>query len=110
MRIDSIVLASRTVTVALEHIDGVRRRPTRGMRTAREAYADMPAADDLVERAAFYAETHCAIEAAVKGLKSERERRLAERRAILDALERHVVLTQTRGRRTPLVAKEEGVS
>jgi hypothetical protein len=110
VRIDSIVLASRTVAVALDYIDGVRRRPTRDMRTAREAYAEMPAADAMVDRTAFYAETCCAIRAAVEGWESGREQRLAERQAILNALERYGVLTQTRGRRAQPLAKEEGVS
>jgi hypothetical protein len=80
------------------------------MRTAREAYAEMPAADAMVDRTAFYAETCCAIRAAVEGWESGREQRLAERQAILNALERYGVLTQTRGRRAQPLAKEEGVS
>jgi hypothetical protein len=70
----------------------------------------MPAADTLLDRAAFYAQTRCAIAAAVEGLEYERDKRLAERQAILNALERHEVLTQTRGRRSMRLAKEEGVS
>jgi hypothetical protein len=97
-RIQSISEVAMLVLGALDHIDGSIPRVTRGNKTAREAYRDLPAAQAVVNRTALYREAHCAIAEAVQGCRSARERRLAERRAILATLERHGVITQTRGR------------
>ena len=109
-RIDSLVLANATMLVALQHIDGVRRRPTRGMRTAREAYAALPPALARIDRPRFYESTDCAMRAAVESSTSERQGRLAAREVVLQALERNGLVTRTRGRGPLLRAIAEGVS
>jgi hypothetical protein len=86
------------VVHALDKIDGARPRATRGWRTAREAYAALPSAETLVERRQFAAATRCAIDQAVQDCKTARERRLAEREAILTSMECSGLITRTRGR------------
>jgi hypothetical protein len=99
---NSIVLDVRELPTlllkALDRIDGTIPRATRGWRTAREAWREMPCAERLVDRADLRAEVACAIREAVRGCCSWRERRLAKRRAILAVLERHGLVTSTRGR------------
>lgn len=97
-RIPSVGLAAAAILVALDQIDGATPRPSRGDRTAREAYEELPAADALVDRAEFAREAHCAITEAVQGCRTARERRLAERKALLATLERYGLVKQTRGR------------
>jgi hypothetical protein len=76
-----------------------RVRPSRGARTAAELDRILPRAEDLVDRARFYAAACAAIQAAVQGNDNPRARRRAEREAILCTLERFGLVTRTRGRR-----------
>jgi hypothetical protein len=98
---DTIVLDLRELPTlllkALDRIDGLIPRATRGWRTAREAWREMPC-ERLVDRPIIRREAACAIREAVQGCCSWRERRLAKRRAILAVLERHGLVTSTRGR------------
>jgi hypothetical protein len=95
---------------ALDLIDGGIPRSTRGWLTARDAYNALPAAQDLVDRAGFVQEAHCAIREAVQDCHSWREERLATREAILQVLERHGMVTRTRGRPSHCDAKADRVS
>lgn len=103
--VTSLRAVARAIEGALTRIDGLLPRPTRGWRTARQAYAELPCAERLVDRDRFAAEAHCAIAAAVQDCRTARQRRLAERRAVLATLERHELITQHRGR-TPSRASE----
>ncbi|HEX6241506.1 MAG TPA: hypothetical protein VFZ61_11450 [Polyangiales bacterium] len=109
-RIPSVGMAAAAILVALDQIDGATPRTSRGERTAREAYEELPVADALVDRAAFVREAHCAISQAVQGCRSARERRLAERKALLATLERYGLVTQTRGRMPQPDGKPERLS
>jgi hypothetical protein len=96
--------------LALDLIDGAIPRSTRGWQTAREAYNALPAAQALVDRAAFVQEAHCAIRRAVRDCRSWREERLAAREAILQVLEQHGMVTRTRGRPPHCDAEPDTVS
>jgi len=80
-------------------LDGRRLRPTRGWRTAVDFDRASPSWDTLVRREVFYREGTCAIQRAVLDSNTGRERRRAEREAILATLERFSVITRTRGGR-----------
>jgi hypothetical protein len=109
-RINSVSETAAAVLEALEHLDGVVLRPTRGERTAREVYAALPAAETLVDRAELFDAAHCAIAEAVEGCRTARERRLAERKALLATLERYELITQTRGPMPQPGRGAEGIS
>jgi hypothetical protein len=104
--VSGVVLA---VERALDRIDGLRPRPTRDWRTARQAYAELPSAERLVDRARFAAAARCAIQEAVQDCRTARQRRLAERQAILATLERFQLITRNRGRAPCRTANAEHV-
>jgi hypothetical protein len=54
-------------------------------------------------------EAHCAVAKAVQGSRTWKQRRLAEREAILMALERNGLVTRTRGRQLRDGAKPDDV-
>ncbi len=66
-------------------------------RTAAEEAAALPVAETLVDRAKFFEETCTAIADAVQDCTSARAVRHAERKAILQTLARHSLITITRG-------------
>lgn len=109
-RIRSVPAVAVAVLDALDHIDGEKLRTSREDRTAREAYQELPSAQGLVDREQLYREAHCAIAEAVQGCRTARERRLAERKALLATLERYGLITQTRGRTPRRAGKAEGLS
>ena len=82
---------------AVEDLDGKRPLPTRGMRTAVAVDGAMPRWYSRVDRKAFYEAVRCAVREAVQGCPNDRERRKAEREAILCVLEDFALLFRTRG-------------
>lgn len=98
------------LVLALDRIDGVIPRATRGWRPAREAYRDLPPAEALVARERFYSAARCAIDEAVQDSRGSRQRRLDERRAILTTMECFGLIKRTRGREPRKATKPEGVS
>jgi hypothetical protein len=108
--LDSTLDAARRLAGAAERLDRYRPRPSRGWRTAREAYRDLAPASALVDRQAFRRAVACAIEDAVRGCDQPRARRLAEREAVLETMERFGLITRTRGRAIRTLRKPEGVS
>lgn len=108
--IPGIEEAAIDVRRAFDRIDGRIPRATRAWMTAREAYAALPGAQALVDRDALVQATDCAIREAVQDCCSARERRLAEREAILKTLEHFELIERTRGRAKNPTAKAEGIS
>jgi hypothetical protein len=97
------VLKTAGAWLGLRLSDGIRylnERLQRGVlkgRTATEEAAALPVAETLVDRAKFFEETCAAIATAVQDCTSARAARLAERKAILQTLARHSLITITRG-------------
>ena len=110
VRVQDACTAAQDIARALERIDGARPRATRGWKTARKAYADLPRADACVERASFVNDVHCAIREAVQDCETARARRIAEREAILTCMEHAELITRNRGRAPCDNAIEESVS
>ena len=108
-RVTDLDAAANRVVQALQRIDGARPRPSRGWKTARVAYAELPAAQALADRGRFLEEARCAIQGAVQDCRTARQRRLAERRAILTTLVDFGLIEQTRGRTPRDAAKAEDV-
>lgn len=82
---------------ARDQLDGARRRVTRGGRTAREHDALTPSWEARIDRWSFYDDTACAIREAVLRCRNTRDRRRAERDAILRVLESYRAIEMTRG-------------
>ncbi len=89
---------------------GGRLRATRGWKTARQADAALPEATARVSRTRFWNAARCAIAMAVQHYRTVRERRLAERQAILKTLECYNLLQRTRGPAPNRPVKSEVVS
>ena len=89
--------ALRGLVKAVERLDHARPRRSRGWLTAAQYDAALPPATRLVGRKRFYAACCCAIRKAVLDCDSPRERRRAERNAILKALERFGLINMTGG-------------
>jgi len=82
---------------ARQTLDHHRLRRTRGWNTAADYDLGLTPAAGVISRAVFY-ETACqAIARAVEGLDRARERRRAEREAILATLQSFKVITRSRG-------------
>jgi hypothetical protein len=87
---------------ALRRIDEGRLRSSRGWRTAAELDRDLPRAEDLVPREAFYAQARSAMREAVLGLTDPKAIRCAEQEAIWSTIERYGLARRHVGlRRTP---------
>jgi len=108
--IDSPMSAAGALIDAVERIDCHRPRATRGWQTAHQAYAALPPADNLCDRQRLVLAVTCAIDEALQDCTSPRERRLAERQAILRTMERFDLITRTRGCTPNKPEKPEGVS
>lgn len=89
--------AAAAVAVAVEAVNGRRPVATRGWRTPEAVDTETPRWYPAVDRTAFYAAACRAIREAVQGCKSDRERRKAEREAILRTLEDFALIERTRG-------------
>jgi transposase InsO family protein len=88
----------RLATTALR-LNRERRRRSRGYRTAAELDDALPRADQVVDRAAFYAEARARAQAARLGARSARDARARERRALFDILIEHGLATRRMGAR-----------
>jgi transposase InsO family protein len=87
------------VLQALQRIDHVRPRPTRGGLTAAAADGCLPSWRLRVSRERFYATARCAHRLAVLDCPAGRARLRAEREAVMRALERFELIQRTRGGR-----------
>jgi transposase InsO family protein len=82
---------------ATSTLDHGRLRATRGWKTADECDLGLPPASGVISRAVFYRAACQAIARAVEGLDKARERRRAEREAILATLQSFGLIIRTRG-------------
>lgn len=89
--------AAAAMIPAVEQVNERRLVATRGMRTPAAVDTETRRWYSAVERGAFFAAACRAIQRAVQGCKSDRERRKAERDAILAVLEDHALISRTRG-------------
>ena len=89
--------AARAIAEAVVLVNERRPVATRGMRTPTAVDAQTPRWYASVDRRAFYEAACRAIREAVQGCKSDRERRKAEREAILSVLEDRALIFRTRG-------------
>ena len=71
---------------AVERLNCVRLRPSRGWHTAAELEELLPRADACVDRARFYERARAAMKAAVLGTQDPAAARLAEREAVITTL------------------------
>jgi len=108
VRVQCVTGAENELLAALQRIDS-RPRATRGWKTAREAYAALPSAEALLTRTRFLNAVDCAVNEAVQDCRSARQRRMAERRAILATMECFGLITRTRGRAPKGARKPEEV-
>jgi len=83
--------------VAARRIYANRLRPSRGRKTAPALDAELPRGYALVDREAFLAECAWRRNTYLQCAKGPGARRLAERRAVLDALEHVGLIHRTRG-------------
>jgi len=102
--------ASLRLGAAGARLDGCRPRRSLGGRTALEKAEDLPCWYDRVDRETFHAAACAAIDRAVLGCRSTRERRVAEREAIDQTLEHYGLIRRTRGGAPPHDTNCEGVS
>ena len=86
---------------AIVRLNETRLRGSRGWQTSAEITAAELPAEVLVDRKVFYAAACSAAEEAMRDRKTGRARRMAERSAILQTMERFFLIRLTRGR-TPL--------
>lgn len=89
--------AAAAMARAVEQVDGRRLVATRAMRTPEAVDAATPRWYASVDRRAFYGAACRAIGEAVQGCANDRERRKAEREAILSVLEDLALISRTRG-------------
>jgi hypothetical protein len=66
-------------------------------RSARTMDEELPVAYNRISREQFYADACRRVENAVRGARLPRERRLAEREAILSTMEQYGLIRRTRG-------------
>lgn len=82
---------------AVERLNEHRLVATRGMRTAAAVDEALPRGYHAVDRHAFFEAACSASSKAAKGRANDRERRKAEREAILRTMERFGLISRTRG-------------
>lgn len=82
---------------AVERLNEHRLVATRGMKTAAAVDAELRRGYHAVDRRAFFEAACRAAWEAMQGCQSDRERRKAEREAILQTLERFGLISRTRG-------------
>lgn len=83
---------------AIARLNERRLRGSRGWQTSAEITAAEPPAEVLVDRSLFYVAACSAAEEAVRDLENGRAKRMAERSAILQTMERFCLIRLTRGR------------
>ena len=102
--------ARARLEAARARLDEARLRGCLGYRTASSMDARKPRAYNRVSREAFYADTRRRVESAARKARTARERRLAEREAILNTMEKYGLLIRTRGDQGCQAAKAEKIS
>jgi transposase InsO family protein len=102
--------ALERLAAARERLDGRRLRTKLGGRTAVQADRSDRCWYSAADRERFYADTRRAQQEAAAGARTARERRRAERRAVLEALERLNNESTHRGDASPAAEKREGIS
>jgi hypothetical protein len=93
----SLEEAAEAMAAAVELVNERRPVTTRGMRTPVAVDRETPRWYPRIDRRAFYEAACRAIREAVQGCKNARERRKAEREAILSTLEDFALISRTRG-------------
>lgn len=89
--------AARALAPAVRELNENRPLASRGWKTAQAVDNETPRWYASVDRRAFYEAACKAIREAVQGCKNDRERRKAEREAILSILEDFALIERTRG-------------
>lgn len=89
--------AVQALAPALTELNEHRPVASRGWRTPEAVDTETPRCYDSVDRRAFYEAACKAIREAMKGCRNDRERRKAEREAILSVLEDFALIERTRG-------------
>jgi hypothetical protein len=109
-RVDGVVDVERRLHTARHRLDHERWRPVRAPPSAHSG--DKIGAQQYTpeQREIFYRTTCAAIEAATRDCKRKRERRKAEREAILATMERFGLITRTWGSRATSRVKCEGIT
>jgi hypothetical protein len=93
----TVAALRRELEEATRVLDHGRLRATRGWQTAHDCDLGLPPAEGVISRAVFYEAACKAIACAVEGLEPGRERRRAEREAILATLQSFGLINRTRG-------------
>jgi transposase InsO family protein len=101
--------ALERLAAAHERLDGRRLRAKLGGRTAVQADRSDRCWYSAADRERFYADTRRAQQAAAATAHTARERRRAERRAVLEALEQLNNQSTHRGDASPAAEKGEGI-
>lgn len=91
--------AAAAVRAARQRLDEHRLRATLGWRTAAQVGHTLPRGDGAVDRDAFYGAATRAMQAAEDGLRTERARARARRKAVFDTLARFGLATRPVGPR-----------
>jgi len=89
--------AARMLEPAVKIINEVRPVASRGWRTPQAVDTETPRWYSSVDRGDFYEAACRAVEQAVQGCRNDRERRKAEREAILQTMEAFALIERTRG-------------
>ncbi len=95
---------------AWETLDEKLLRKRLGWKTPSAADAELPGWKAVVSRETFYQASCKAVQCAVKGMRNARERRMAEREAILQTLENFGLIKRSRGGAPCPAVKPERVS
>ena len=104
--------AAQHLAPALWRIDNGRLRAQRGYKTAVELDREMPRAQDLVDRKAFYDAARSAMDAATLGLKDVLQIRKAQQDAVWRELEEHglaVTRVGTPAQAPPVTTQKPGL-
>ena len=97
VRLEDDAEAAARMAEAIACVDGRRLRTTRGMKTAVAVDEETPRWYPRIERRVFYVAACKAIGEALQGCQNARERRMAEREAILCTMQRFGLISRTRG-------------
>jgi hypothetical protein len=109
VRVSAFKHVVRRIRGAFDRLDNARLRASRGWKTARETDACLPLACTRVAHTRFYNAARCAITTAVQDCQTTRQRRLAEREAILRTLECYKLIRRSRGQAQTPTSKSETV-
>lgn len=106
----TVATCAARLEASRRRLDEHRLRASRGYRTAAQCDRELPPWQEVVDRAHFYTTARRAVARAVKRAEGARAKRLAEREAIFETLERVGVITRTRGGVPLALVKHESIS